>query len=529
MSFDLENATLEEKLKAGPKNVPDNAPLEPLQPSGVQARFQKSEETSIYDWLKTFSGNSAVKISLVRISPEQWDGYQTAGLIDTFDELIEEDEIKRRFGGGKYQLKVQVQHNNGRWNYAGARTFKIAGDPIILGDMHRRRRDDDEVVAIGPDTDTVKTALLMSRDLVKDAQDRAERVEARAANISPGLSENMVQLITKPLELQVLSLTTQLSEKDRIIADKDRIINELTAKKPDTTVQDTLLGKMFDNESSRLEAIRIQHESERRQLMESQKEEVRRVQDRADYDIKRMDDSHKRELQNLRDSLDSRIESIKSGYEGRIEAKDNRIKDLDRDLNKAVVEIGELRAKKEKGLMETIKEATVMKNELGVLFGSNDDAEEPSVMDKFVSMAEPLIKGIGARMEAGPPQPQQRQLPQPVRRVVKVKKEVPTQPAVPAAPEPAKLTPGSLDPGQVAMAVSYIENAMLTQSPQAVAADVRRSVPSDVMNVLRTKGVDSFLDEVAAPYINADSPLATQTGRIFIRSMVKYLLSETTN
>lgn len=520
METDFEPMSLEDKLRAPdrPRQEPEQAP-----PPGPSPKDTFKDGETVSEWLKKFV-SSTVKVKLIRVRPEEWEGRQTAGLIGNFDELIDDEEVQRRYGGGRYQIVVQTQMQNGRWYYAGAKTFTIAGDPKITGEMFRTKTSEEPVGTVIPtqDADTTRSVLQTAQSLVNTAFAQAERAEQRFNN-GNGNSHNSLEflsMVTEPLKTQIATLTAQLTEKERVISEKDRVIQELTNKKPDTLFQDTFASKLLDGDTARIEAIRTQHESERRQLIQSHEDQIKRVQDRQDYDIKRIEDGHKREIQNMRDSNDVRVEALKTGYEGRLEAKDNRIKDLDRDLNKASAEIGELRAKKDKSLTEQMTEIAQLKENMGTLF-MPDHEEEDSAFDKVMEVATPLIKGIGARIEQGAPAPQppmKRRLAPPTPKAT---------PKPPAAPAKAGETP--VDKADVAMAISYIEQGVSNGvSPETFAQSIRNMVPPSVLMVLREKGVDSFLDEVAAPHLQPSSPLTTQVGRTFVRKVAKYLLSETT-
>ena len=524
--FNFNPPSLADKLANGPGDG-GNGTSGGLSPAAKN--FQKDEDTPIYEWLKQFSGSS-VRVTLERRSPEEWDGHQTGGVLDHFDELIDEELVKQRYGGGKYQVKVQKQLPNGRWNYAGARTFKIAGDPKLTGELFRGgRKEEDIPFAPAPDGDVVKSAMNLTAQLAREAQERADRAELRANNQQPNpmMSETFLSLVTEPLKMQIQTLTAQLNEKERVISEKDRIIHDLSNKKPDTFFQDTIAGKLLDGESARIEAIRTQFDSERRQLVQSYAEDNKRGQDRHDYEIKRVEDSHRRELQGLKDSLDARIESLKSGYESRLEAKDNRIKDLERDLNKTHAELGELRARKDKSVPEQLAEFAALREHMTAAgFIPGEQEEEDSAIDKIIEVAGPIVRGIGARLENAPQaQPQQMVK----RRVVRA---VPRKPEGQGEGRPALPAPGGVDlkPEDLAMAVAYIEQGVTNGiQPELFAQSVRNMVPPSILNVFKDKGVDYFLDEVAVKHVSLQSPLTTQIGRTFVRKVVKYLLTESTD
>src|SRR6185436_9651455 len=63
------------------------------------------DSANIVDYFKNLTGSASVKMKISRTSPSFYRGKQVSGLLDTIDELIDEDEIKSRYGGGKYTIQ----------------------------------------------------------------------------------------------------------------------------------------------------------------------------------------------------------------------------------------------------------------------------------------------------------------------------------------------------------------------------------------------------------------------------------------
>lgn len=488
---------------------------EPLPRSGGQRSLASEDSQTVSDWLKQFSGNQ-VRITLVRVYPEIFDGRDVSGVLDHFDELIDEEYVKSRYGGGKYQIKAQTMQDNGRWYYAGARTFKIAGDPIISGDLFRRSTREEAEIPVQENNSLSERAMAMSERMLLEERQRAERIE-RSAQANTGINEGMVALMIKPYETQISILSAQLAEKERQLSEKDRTIKELSNFRPDTSRSDSLLEKVIGNEASKLDGLRMQFDSERRMLMDSHKDEVKRVLDRHDYEMKTKDDALNREVKNLERSFDARVDSLKSGYESRLESKDNRIKDLERHLHKTETELAELRARKEKGPLDTLEEVAKFREMADTFMGGNKDEEdETSTFERVTSkvMESPLVQALGARIVNGPaqPPPQQRQI---RRRLAPVE--------TPPTPTPTNPLQG-VDPAVVAGAVTYMETAIMNNiPPETFAQAVRSQMPTSLIDGIQHMGVDAFLDAVK---LGDTSPLATQVGRTYARKVMRALAGE---
>lgn len=502
--------SLLDRLNDAAKPRPRPEPI-PRSPAGRNS-VANEDSATVADWLKGFSGNQ-VRITLVRVYPEYFAGRDNvSGVLDHYDELIDEEYIKSRYGGGKYQIKAQTIQENGQWRYAGARTIKIAGDPKITGDIFQTQNEKDDIPV--PENNSLsERAMAMSERLLHEERARAERIE-RNAGANNGVSETMMALMLKPYETQITVLSAQLVEKEHQLAEKDRTIKELSNFRPDTSRSDSLLEKVIGNESSKLDGLRLQFDSERRMFMESHKDEVRRIQERHDYEMKAKDESLNREVRNLERAFEGRVESLKSGYESRLESRENRVKDLERQLGKNETELAELRARKEKGPIEQMKDIAAIKEMADTFMRTGrDDEDESSTFERVVSkvVESPVVQAIGQRIVNGPaPQPQRQ-----------VRRELPKAPVVPTPENPL----AGIDPTAIAGSVSYMEAAVANGiDPSTFAQSIRGQAPASLLDSIQKMGIDTFLDKLG---LADGSPLATQVGRNWARKVAKALAGGT--
>jgi hypothetical protein len=488
-------------------------------------------DASLVDWFKSFSG-SAFKISLARQSPDVWEGRNVAGHLGNFDELIDEETIASRFGGGKFQIRAMKANAQGKMIFAGSRTFKIAGDPKITAEHFKEQRE--AVIPLTPivpnaDAEVTKAALASMERFSTKAVERAERIEDAARGQSP-FDPTIIAMVTKPLESQIATLNAQLLQKEQLLIEKDRIIKDLSERRPDTSVQDKLLDKMYDGENAKLNALRAQHDSERRVLQENFAEEKKRMEHRSDIERQNLMEAHKRELKQLEMSFDHQLKASELSHRALLDAKENRLKDLDRTITKLDAEIVELRAKKEKTIHEQMQEVVRMKETFSALGMGGDDKEEESTVERVMgAIAEnPIVQGIGRRLaqpEApAAPAPRQvaQQLPQ-ARRPRPRPAAPPAQAApAPAAPAPAVGLPDGVTDESVQVAVQMMEGAVANGTdPDVFAQSIRSMVPAGVINYIGRHGIDTLLDDVAR--LSEASPLSTQVGRLFARRVAKSL------
>lgn len=512
--------------------IPARKPKPPAPEPSSRAASEQSQEDdqTTIQWLRGVGTGAVVKIKLYRISPKVWDGHQMGGHIADFDEPFDEDEIRTRFGGGKFQVKVENLTPKGRWQYAGARTIEIAGDPKITPELTGGYSSKNEPAPVvqGEDTTMSRKAMETMERIATDSAARARELEDEARSKS-AFDPTLLNMLTQPLNARLDAAEREAEHFRRALADKDTRIMELITKKPETTIQDTLLGKMFDSESTRIESIRVQHESERRQLIEAHKAELESSRSYFRQEMQMKENSHIREIQSAKDTQEARIDSIKSGYEGRLDVLKGRISDLERQLAKAEAEIVDLRGKKEKSVFEQMEDMAKVKNAMETYFGKEEAEEKGSTIERIIGgvIESPIAQAIAGRMQNAPalqpqmdPRMMQRAMRRPVAQPGQQANPGQQQQAQPPAPPKKKLP--QFDPLEVTAARSFIENAIRSGAdPEEFARGAASVLPGKLMEAIKEEGIDQFLTRVVKP--EAGSPLTTMQGKNFLKKALKIL------
>lgn len=467
-------------------------------------RKESPDVVTIRDWFDSLGGGAAVRIRVYRDEPRSYRGKKVAGLLTELNEFIDEAQIAERWRGGRYTLKAFRQDTSGKWLIAGQRTVEIAGDPLLSSDMY----DGLEVTAppaVDPDNENPGLASrAMDMTARQATEDRRERVkleeELRNRN---QFDPTMIKFIMAPLEAQLGTMQNTITELQRQIATKDDRIVELQNRKPDTTRQDSLIDRMYDGESARLETLRLQHSSEIRQKDENNRENEKRLRDAHDQDLKRSEAAHERELHTMRDSYRAQITNLETVNAARIEGLQNRGRDVERDLTDAKKELSDLRAKKEMPMEEQLARLATIRQSMADVFGPNPtDEPEQSVAEQILDRVSPILDGIGARIGGGSPTGPQ-QLPPEAQN---------TQPPRPRS---------GVSPQEVGAAIQFIENAARNNTdPVTFASSARGMIPGAILDALGKQGVDKFLDAVNLP---EGSILQTQAGRNWARKVAKAL------
>lgn len=502
----------------------------------------EEEAVNVIDWARSITGGTAgFRVDLHRMEPVKHLGQDVGGFLMAYhdDPDISEERIKQEHGGGRYKLTALTPNEKGSWTFRKRLTISIAGAPKLIA-----RNEDDRATAAAPASVASEQPSVATRAL--------DMVE-KAYNRGPDRGQGMDPVaIAKMVSDAVAAATAPLQRMNDALASE---IREMRTTAPQTNpVADKLLERFIDKGDNRLDAIRMQHESELNQLRQSARDSEARLRDQFDRDrdrsdklhdreVKQLTDAHARELQSLRDSHARELESAKS----LVQTKDLVGASEQKRLNEEVValraEVKELRAKKDKSPLEMIKEL----NELKEIIGEDDGDEDKSSIEKVIDVitnskaAIAVVKRLGGGDEpAAPPpgQPYQAQdgqwyvngpdgQPRPLRRTKK-KKQVAGAAAGTAAPAgeaPAQEDlAATLDRDQVDAAVKYLEAACRNNVEAATVTSSARSlglVPSSVLRYLQVHGVDDLLTKVAG--LEATSPLMTQAGRNWARKVAKGL------
>jgi hypothetical protein len=511
---------------------------------------QREDEIDLRSWLETIGSKQDVKIQVIRKGPRYFKGTQIEGLCDSFNELIDDEFIKERFGGGLYQIAVHKRSlkHGGRMNFWGSRMLRIAGDPKI-DDMMKNNS------ALPEDDNVAGQAMRTMHQLTKNAMEKAERAERERGN--NGMDPMLLQAIVEPLQRQISSLETGSRDLQRIIADKDARLLEMMAgvnRRPDgPTFQDRMLEKMVDGESARIESLRTNHEAELRQLKNIHQAELDRERNRLEDEIRRTEKRHERELDAMRDSNRVAMDAQKTAYETRIDQLKSDVKRLDGDLAANKVELAELRAKKDKSLPDQAKEIVAMQEaltSLGIGGKDEDDDEGKSTLERIATrvMDNPeaigqLLGGVRGAVTGGEQQPQmtveqmqamqaqqhqamliqQAQAKQLARKRAARRAKAQQAEAIAKTAEASGIRPP--DPNEVRLALSFMESAIQNGTdPASFAATAKSAVPGDVLAYIEKVGIDEILNAANLPQ---DSLLRTQKGRNFSRAVARYLLEGT--
>lgn len=525
---------------AKPKGKGKEAPAEAQSP--IMREIQRDEERSLKEWLDGIGSQGSFTVHLSRTEPKYVNvrgrgQVKAEGYLARYDHVISEEDIQRQWGGGTYALKILRPGKNGGspvYQRGLHRTIQIAGDPSTENLPGATAAPE----PTGPSTESpgvVKELTGMLKEMVHD-RDQRSRHESRG--IDPA-----VEMLIEQNREQIAARDRELAAMRAEMADLRRTASAPPASDP---VKDQLLSSMIQGRDAQVEAIKVRTESELRQLKEGHQQDVQRIEDRHDRDMAAVRQSHEAALATLRSGYEREIAAMKtahdvaftaakSTFDVQVHTLNAEIKRLERDIEEMRRDNRELREKKDKGIIEQLTEMEKIKEAFG-------DKEESSTMDQVMAAAPALIEQIGkaiqSRGQAPPaaPAPAARVRPQIARTqdgqrvMIKDNQIVPVvrKPRVVQKDNGEPIAAPTVDPSQVAMLVSYLENAFKNgQDPVIVAQSGRASVPDEVLKWIaandsdQTSGVDLFMRRVAN--LSSSSPLATQSGRNWLRKVGKAL------
>ncbi len=506
-----------------------------------------NEERTLREIVEAFGDSTAYKIKVTRKSPQTVKDratgkvHTTAGFLEHVEGIpIDESWLMDRYGGGKYELIFRDRDAKGRWKYAAQATIEIAGEPDLRALPGAGAEPAPSSGSSGESPTMAKAALDLMNEQLRRAEERADRGPAKT-------DDGMLDLMREQLR----------ASRDELAMLRAEIRDAANRPPPQTTddrLKDRLFEKLVDGDSARITAVRTQFESEIRQIKDSFREDEKRLYDRFERERQDLRNAHERELALLRTTHDTALTSAKMSYETQLAAAKSSFDTqkeilkadnarLTRENERLADDVKELRAKKEKSLVETAKELETVKEALGL--GDGEDRGWADKLADFASNPEAIsalgqvIRGPGAQAVAPPVQQQAapvRTKPRVVRDKTDGKKYIEHPNGTRQGPLPEKPPAGAMgappaappiDPAVMSQMVVMLENAYSNGTdPDMVARTAKPHVSDSMLMLIRdVGGVDAFLSKVAK--LPGSSPLlSTQAGRNWVRKVGKGLVGD---
>lgn len=388
---DIETATTRDEIAAdAPPIAPPPAgpppPKKKSSPVPAKRALVSDDESAdiretrdMLDWLRDGVGDAQdFRLVLSRLEPEFYGGKRIKGHIDTYTAKIDETMVKAMFGGGRYKIQLMMPTSHGDYRHSRAKSFDIAGDPIVNGGGSAAA----PLPAPREDTTVATRAMDLMAQQLEKADDRA----ARGSGVDADAIARSVQVSTAPLNATIEMLTRQLESAQKSAQD--------ARTAPPDPVRDRVMDKLLNDDSSRMEAIRIAHRSEVDALRQSAIDLEARLRDKHERELVEMRSDHKterdrserqheREIAEMKRSYDSQIQILRDAHTrevtslttvntitGKVSEGDS--KRLERENADLRAEVKMLREKKDKSIFEQAKEIEEIKD----LFGGEGEEKK---------------------------------------------------------------------------------------------------------------------------------------------------------
>ena len=212
------------------------------------------------------------KISVHRLEPH-WDedGNQIKGLCGTFTYPIEQEDVQKKYGGGKFRLTIQGPRPDGSWGPVKFFNIEIAGPPKS---MTKKKEDPNSGL-----TETVHTILETSSKMLEQAQMEAREERKNTAQIL------QAALTKKPDSsgADSLALITKASEER---AEREANLRREEKKEEDQRRREEAERR---REEKKEEEQRRREEAERRRE-EKKEEEQRRREEKKEEERRRREE-----------------------------------------------------------------------------------------------------------------------------------------------------------------------------------------------------------------------------------------------
>ncbi len=534
----------------------------------VRAARDKEDE-NLLAWLSSLAGDAPIRVAVNRIEPREFTDPTTGerkkvdGFMRRYDRPVDEDEIQKNHGGGTFKLTITKKDPAGRYNYFGGRTLEIAGDPK-LNDVPRQVGEKPPAPA-----PVIQPKSELDSPVIARLLDHTLRPQAPAP--APDIM-GAIQMAIGPFRDSIARLESQLERRDVEI----RELRKGDPSKDDFTQK--MLDKFVDQDSARLQQVRMQFESEIRMLKEQALATENRLRDGFERDKEALARSHQRELDMMKSANDLKVAALEQSFQLQKSVLEGDNRRLQREVDDLRGDVKELRNKKEPSFKDQISGMRDMKEMIEDVVGGGEEKEEKSTVTKFVEglaqsdivagFAQKVLSGGGGQPMPVATPPQQ-QLPPPRRgpRLIRDRRSkqvyatdgrkmvpvirrdqvpqvdsspqvegeaapvtadgVPQAVATEAVPEQVQpeIAVPYIDPEVVANALDYMVKAFGNNvDPDTFVVSVKMFVPKDVIDALGAMGPEQFMIRVGN--LPEDHALLTQKGKNWSRKVARLLVGE---
>jgi len=337
--------------------------------------------------------STGIYFHLERLEPRTFNGKNTSGFLEKITDPIEPEDIKRRYGGGKYALHVLGPKVSRDGTLKGnkiisRKVFRVAGDPIVQEmDIVTRREDSNLTKQNLEHSSRVMEAIRKDKELeAKRADLLLEKIIEMKNNDSSG--KEMIALLTTMLQSNQEMMRSMQEERRRA---EEKHQEELRM--------------MQERHHAQLEALKKETQTSLAQtvtpfisLMEKSREDsksaneimIKMLTTLAENNAKMIAENAQRQLQMVQETSKSQVNLLTN------------------ELKRISEELKEARNNSKNDLVSEIKKFRVMQEILG------GEKEEQSTFDKIAERIPDITGLLGNIKEIVSPRIEQRVIRKPV-------------------------------------------------------------------------------------------------------------------
>jgi hypothetical protein len=375
---------------------PINLKIDVSQPKRSPGRPRKSEEVdkeiqNQYEEVDEIIRNidpgstTGAYVILYRHKPEKFNGKDLEGYVGKFDEVFTIEDIKQKFGGGVYDLRIYVPQVRADGKQHGVKQYwskrvKVAGDPIIQGNNQSQQSNDSNT-----NPDIAKLAFNQSVELMKSMKEDKDNAirKADAAQNRPNDNEQtklLVSMMDKQIEISRMQLEAA-KEEAKIAREEARQLSKEKDQSAKVLLEES--AKASQNQIQPLIAMMMQQSAENMKRMEQQSQEN---QKRMEMMIETMRETSKNEADRNQKFSETQMKIMQDSGKMQVEL-------LTGELKRTSEQLSNIQKSNSGTLIDKLKEFKLLK---GLL--SDESAGEPGsitdrIMDNLPQIAD-SIPGI---------------------------------------------------------------------------------------------------------------------------------------
>lgn len=276
------------------------SPSTPVLSRPQQVAFQQQTAEEFDSMLNSLEFDKGMhSVSVTRVEPEfdPLTGRKINGYLEKFSRAIHLDEIKNKYGGGKYRIVVHGPGFNGKMSVKANRTVEIAGDPIQPPSRGTPQNQQGSGMPSGVESIIKETLASADKQIERAAKETNEFKQLLMAQMSKGdggLTEAILAL-ANPAKAQEMMIEERRLQEQRLAAEREerRRDEEAAERRHKETLEATRMQFEMQMRKYELDQQRVREEAKeaaerQRQQYELQMKMFERAEAEKEARLQRM-------------------------------------------------------------------------------------------------------------------------------------------------------------------------------------------------------------------------------------------------